>query len=35
VKLLLDTHTVPWFYLGDARLSAAASAGIMDPANEK
>jgi PIN domain nuclease of toxin-antitoxin system len=35
VKLLLDTHTVLWFYLGDPQLSAAASAAILDPANEK
>jgi PIN domain nuclease of toxin-antitoxin system len=35
VKLLLDTHTVLWFYLADPQLSAAASAALMDPANEK
>jgi PIN domain nuclease of toxin-antitoxin system len=35
VKLLLDTHTVLWFYLADPQLSAAASAAIIDPANEK
>ena len=35
MKLLLDTHTVLWFYLADPQLSATASAAIMDPANEK
>ena len=35
MKLLLDTHTVLWFYLADPQLSVAASAAIMDPANEK
>jgi PIN domain nuclease of toxin-antitoxin system len=35
VNLLLDTHTVLWFYLADPQLSAAASTAIMDPANEK
>jgi PIN domain nuclease of toxin-antitoxin system len=35
VKLLLDTHPVLWFYLADPQLSAAATAAIMDPANEK
>lgn len=35
MKLLLDTHAVLWFYLGDPQLSAAASAAILDPANEK
>ena len=35
MKLLLDTHTVVWFYLADPQLSAAASAAIIDPANEK
>jgi PIN domain nuclease of toxin-antitoxin system len=33
--VLLDTHTVLWFYLADPQLSAAAHAAIMDPANEK
>ncbi|MBM3997116.1 MAG: type II toxin-antitoxin system VapC family toxin [Planctomycetes bacterium] len=33
MKLLLDTHTVLWFYLADRKLSA--SAAIVDPANEK
>ncbi len=35
MKLLLDTHAVLWFYLADPQLSAAASAAIIDPANEK
>lgn len=35
MKLLLDTHTVLWFYLADPQISDAASAAIMDPANEK
>jgi PIN domain nuclease of toxin-antitoxin system len=35
VKLLLDTHTVLGFYLADPQLSAAASAAIIDPPNEK
>ena len=35
MKVLLDTHTVLWFHLADPQLSAAASAAIMDPANEK
>jgi hypothetical protein len=35
VKLLLDTHTLLWFVLGDAQLSAAARQFIEDPANTK
>ena len=35
MRLLLDTHTVLWFYLADPQLSAAASTAIVDPANEK
>ncbi len=35
MKLLLDTHTVLWFYLDDPQLGAAAKAAIMDPATEK
>jgi PIN domain nuclease of toxin-antitoxin system len=35
MKLLLDTHTVLWFYLADTQLSALANAAIVDPANEK
>jgi PIN domain nuclease of toxin-antitoxin system len=34
VKLLLDTHTVLWFYVADPQLSATARVAIMDPANE-
>lgn len=35
MKLLLDTHSVLWFYLDDPQLSAAAKAAIMDPNHEK
>jgi PIN domain nuclease of toxin-antitoxin system len=35
VKLLLDTHTVLWFFLADSQLSATAQVAIIDPANEK
>lgn len=35
MKLLLDTHAVLWFYLGDPHLSAGARTAIIDPANEK
>ena len=35
MKLLLDTHTVLWFYLADPQLSPKASGAIIDPANEK
>jgi PIN domain nuclease of toxin-antitoxin system len=35
VKLLLDTNALLWFALSDPRLSAAASAAITSPANEK
>ncbi len=35
MKLLLDTHTLLWFGLSDARLSDKASNLIMDPANDK
>ena len=35
MKLLLDTHTVMWFYLADPRLPATATKVIMDSANEK
>jgi PIN domain nuclease of toxin-antitoxin system len=34
VKLLLDTHVLPWFASGDARLGAKARAAIAAPANE-
>ena len=33
--LLLDTHTVLWFWWDDSRLSATAKALICDPANRK
>jgi PIN domain nuclease of toxin-antitoxin system len=35
VRLLLDTHTLLWFYLGDAQLSGRANAAILDPGNLK
>jgi len=35
MKLLLDTHTVLWFYLADPQLSTTANAAIVDPANAK
>lgn len=35
MKLLLDTHAVLWFVLGDRQLSATARALIDDSANEK
>ncbi len=35
MKLLLDTHSWLWFYLGDAQLSPVAQAAIVDPANTK
>jgi PIN domain nuclease of toxin-antitoxin system len=35
VKLLLDTHTILWFYLADPQLSATAQVAIIDSANEK
>jgi PIN domain nuclease of toxin-antitoxin system len=35
VRLLLDTHTLLWFYLGDPQLSRAAEAAIVDPVNAK
>jgi PIN domain nuclease of toxin-antitoxin system len=34
MKLLLDTHAVLWWMLGDARFSPAAKAVLSDPANE-
>ena len=33
--LLLDTHTVLWFWWNDPQLSEAAMASIRDPANRK
>jgi len=35
MNLLLDTHTLLWFVLGDAQLSAAARQFIEDPTNPK
>jgi PIN domain nuclease of toxin-antitoxin system len=35
MRLLLDTHTLLWFALGDPQLSARASASIVDPASIK
>jgi PIN domain nuclease of toxin-antitoxin system len=35
VRLLLDTHTLLWFYLGDLRLSGPAQAAILDRSNLK
>jgi PIN domain nuclease of toxin-antitoxin system len=35
MRLLLDTHTLLWFALGDPRLSARALALILDRANVK
>ncbi len=35
MRLLLDTHTLLWFYLGDPQLSAPANGLILDPANLK
>lgn len=35
MNLLLDTHTLLWFALGDSQLSGAARQFIEDPANTK
>lgn len=35
MRILLDTHALLWFYLGDARLSRQARTAIEDPANTK
>ena len=35
MRLLLDTHTALWFWLGDSRISANAIALIIDPRHEK
>jgi PIN domain nuclease of toxin-antitoxin system len=35
VRLLLDTHALLWFYLGDAQLSATARTAITDSRNSK
>lgn len=34
MKLLLDTHTFLWHADGDPRMSATATALLVDPANE-
>ncbi|MBI5771413.1 MAG: type II toxin-antitoxin system VapC family toxin [Verrucomicrobia bacterium] len=34
MRLLLDTHTVLWFAMGDTALSAKARAHALDPASE-
>lgn len=35
MNVLLDTHTILWFALGDAKLSKAGRSAIEDPANDK
>jgi PIN domain nuclease of toxin-antitoxin system len=35
MRLLLDTHTLLWFIADDPKLSAAAKAALVDPANER
>jgi PIN domain nuclease of toxin-antitoxin system len=35
MRVLLDTHALLWFALGDAQLSATATNCILDPANTK
>ena len=35
MTLLLDTHTVLWFWFDDPQLSAAAKTLICDPSNRK
>ena len=34
MKLLLDTHTLLWWFINDRRLSASARAAILDEQNE-
>ena len=34
MKLLLDSHTLLWYVLGDSQLSSNATNSILDPANE-
>ena len=34
MRHLLDTHALLWYTLGDPKMSAAATALIVDPANE-
>jgi PIN domain nuclease of toxin-antitoxin system len=35
MKLLLDVHTLLWFLADDPRLSTAAKAALLDPANQR
>ena len=35
MNVLLDTHTLIWFYQDDSNLSVAARTCLRDPANEK
>jgi PIN domain nuclease of toxin-antitoxin system len=35
MKLLLDTHALLWFLMGDARFSPLALAALNDPANQR
>ncbi len=35
MRLILDTHIFLWYIFGDPQLSAAATALLQDPANEK
>ena len=35
MRILLDTHALLWYYLGDAQLSTKARDLIDDPANSK
>lgn len=34
MKLLLDTHTLLWWFVNDRRLSGAARGAILDESNE-
>jgi PIN domain nuclease of toxin-antitoxin system len=34
MKVLLDSHALLWYVLGDPKLSATAEQAILDPANE-
>ena len=34
MKLLLDSHSLLWYVLGDSQLSSNATACILDPSNE-
>jgi len=35
LRLLLDTHTLIWYFETHAKMSAVALAAILDPANQK